>query len=367
MQRRVGPFWRHGRTGWISTQPLSPGPRDYATVGELYDVLATSLEACVAAFGAAEVSVGDPTLQVEAGLSPLPGVVAVTDPANAQQAISTIVTQGEGAGGEQADSHVSRFCRLSEELATMLAADARFEPAWPAATNPVMNPPVHSASERAHISRPQVARWLDIGNAIHTTSLRCLLQGFGKKKRQAKATRLAASFALMRTLVPVGQGLAARPATDDPSGPHTGLTFTPLRTPAWLPQEGAAALAAERLGQLRERALELPPNLVTGETAATWQGVIDLLAAQHAALLALPGLAAVPSSARAQVANAEATSASIAALRTRPMLKLRSKWRSRSSGAAISRCCSRPGVAFTPDIACSMHRGSSRPTPPAPG
>jgi CDGSH-type Zn-finger protein/uncharacterized Fe-S cluster protein YjdI len=271
---------------------LSPGPRDYDTVGELYEVLATSLEACVAAFGAADVFVGDPALQVDAGLAPLPGVVPVTDLASALQAISTIVTQGEGAGSEHADSHFSRFCRLGEELAAMLTADPAFEPAWPAATNPVMNPPVHSSSERVHISKPQVARWLDIGNAIYTTSLRCLLQGFGAHERRAKATWLAASFALMRALVPVGQGLAARPATDDATGPHAGLTFTPLRTLAWLPMEGAAAMVAERLGQLRERALELPLNLVAGETQSPWLGVIDLLAVQQAALLELAGATA---------------------------------------------------------------------------
>jgi CDGSH-type Zn-finger protein/uncharacterized Fe-S cluster protein YjdI len=269
---------------------LSPGPRDYTTVGELYEVLATSLETCVASFGVTELFIGDPALQVDAGLAPLPGVIAVTDLNSALKAISTIVTQGEGAGAEHADSHFSRFCRMGEELATMQADDPSFEPAWPAATNPVMNRPVHSASERVHISHPGVARWLDIGNAIYTTSLRCLLQGFGAKERRAKATWLSASFALMRALMPVGQGLAARPATEQQNGAHAGLTFTPLRTLAWLPEARAAALVAERLGQLRERALALPLNLVAGETASPWLAVIELLAAQQAALLALAGV-----------------------------------------------------------------------------
>ena len=70
-------------------------------------------------------------------------------------------------------------------------------------------------AERVHIDHPQNARWLDIGNALYTTSLRCLLQGFDGRDRAAKATWLSASFALMRMLVPVGQGLAARPATRD--------------------------------------------------------------------------------------------------------------------------------------------------------
>jgi hypothetical protein len=100
----------------------------------------------------------------------------------------------------------------------------------------------------------------------------------------------------MRALVPVGQGLTARPATDNANGPHAGLTFTPLRTLAQLPQDGAAVFVAERLGQLRQRAVELPLELVAGESQATWQGVIDLLAAEQAALLEIAGLATAPAS-----------------------------------------------------------------------
>jgi CDGSH-type Zn-finger protein/uncharacterized Fe-S cluster protein YjdI len=128
---------------------------------------------------------------------------------------------------------------------------------------------------------------------MYTTSLRCLLQGFSEQDRSAKATWLSASFALMRALVPVGEGLAARPASAQTGGPNAGLTFTPLRTLAGLPLHGAAGLVAERLGQLRQRAIELPVTLVAGESASTWQGVIDLLAQQQAALLTLAGVATV--------------------------------------------------------------------------
>ena len=277
---------------------LSPGPRDYATVGELYSVLSQSLEACAAAIGEKALFVGEPARQVDASLAPLTGVIAVVDLASAQQAIATIVTQGEGAGGDIADSHFARFTRIGDELAALLAADPSFEPAWPAATNPVMNPPIHSRDDRVHVAGPRIARWLDIGNALYTTSLRCLVQGFGAHERGAKATWLRASFALMRALVPVGQGLASRPADDRDSRVHAGLTFTPLRTLARLPDDGAAAFVAERLGQLRDRAIALPLELVAGESAATWQDVIDTLSMQQAALLALHDVAVGPPAAK---------------------------------------------------------------------
>lgn len=271
---------------------LSPGPRDYATVGELYETLAQSLQAHAERHGEAALFVGDPRLQLDASLAPLPGVAPVTDLASALAAIRTIVTQGEGAGAEHAESHFMRFCRIADELARLTAADPGFEPAWPAATNPVMNAPIKAEAERVHVDHPVNARWLDIGNALYTTSLRCLLQGFAGTDRRHKGTWLAASFALMRTLAPLGLGLAARPASGQADLPHAGLTFTPLRSLAVLPQDSAAAVVAERLEQLRVRAQELPLTLVAGETHATWQGVIDLLAQQRDSLRALAGQAA---------------------------------------------------------------------------
>jgi CDGSH-type Zn-finger protein/uncharacterized Fe-S cluster protein YjdI len=286
----------------VPAERLSPGPRDYDTVGELYDMLSQSLQACVDDAGEAAVFVGDPRLQVGAALAPLPGVCAITDLASAQQALHTIVTQGEGAGSEQAQSHFSRFSQLADELHAMSAADPHFEPAWPAATNPVMNVAVVAENERVHINHPAVARWLDIGNALYTTSLRCLLQGFADTEPAHKATWLAASFALMRSLVPVGEGLAARPAHADAPLPHAGLTFTPLRTLAVLPAGRAPQVLAERLGQLRERALQLPVVPVAGESASTWSQVITTLAQQQSLLAALGGVGDLVGAAPARVA-----------------------------------------------------------------
>ena len=94
---------------------LSPGPRDYSTVGELYETVAQSLEAFALVHGEAALFIGDPSLQVDTALAPLPGVAAVTDLASALAAVTTIVTQGEGAGGENHDSHFMRFCRIGNE------------------------------------------------------------------------------------------------------------------------------------------------------------------------------------------------------------------------------------------------------------
>ncbi len=297
----------------VPAERLSPGPRDYATVGELYETLAHSLDDCAETLGEAALFIGDPRLQVDGALAPLPGVTAVTDLATARAAIHTIVLQGEGAGAEHANSHFSRFRGMVDELATLTAADPNFEPAHPAATNPVMNAPVQSSSERVHIAEPRLARWVDIGNALYTTSLRCLLQGFVETDRASKATWLSASFALMRSMVPVGEGLAARPAGESPR-PHAGFTFTPLRTLAALPSAAAAGVVAERMGQLRARAQALPVVPVEGEGTSAWTAVVRVLEQQETALRALSGAALAPATAvtAASVAPASVVPASVA-------------------------------------------------------
>jgi CDGSH-type Zn-finger protein/uncharacterized Fe-S cluster protein YjdI len=114
-----------------------------------------------------------------------------------------------------------------------------------------MNPAMGRA-ERVRINHSQNAHWLDIGNALYTTSLRCLLQGFTARDRHAKATWLAASFALT--------------------------------------QDSAAAFVAARLGELKARAQALPITLVAGEVAGTWQQMIDLIEAQRVRLAQWAGI-----------------------------------------------------------------------------
>lgn len=233
-------------------QRLSPGARDYATVGELYESLRAGLASWVQREGEAAVFVGDPALQVDAQLAPLRGLRSVQGWADAQAALDTIVTQGEGAGDEAPDSHFSRFARMADELADQVRADPGFCPAWPVAANPVMNAPIHSAGARVHVNQATAAAWLDLGNALYTASLRCLMQGFASRVREAKAVWLSASFALMREIVPVGQALATQPACEG-AEVHAGLSFTPLRPLGVLPETTAGAVMAERLGEIRAR------------------------------------------------------------------------------------------------------------------
>ena len=279
---------------------LSPGAFDYTTVGQLYNTLASAMRQFVDAHGEAALFIGDPGQQVTASLAPLPGVCTVTGLESALAGLKTIVTQGEGASRGQEDSHFHRFERMKDELCAMLKANPAFEPAWPAATNPVMNRPLRDG--RVHVNSPDIAPWLDIGNALYTTSLRCLMQGFNVKNGHAKRAWLGASYRLMRAVVPVGQGLAARPAQSVEGSPNAGLTFTSLRTLAVLPERAGARFVAERIRELKIRAEALPLKLVEGEYPALWHEVIASLDEVIAALDEVAGAPTVlPTAVRVDV------------------------------------------------------------------
>jgi CDGSH-type Zn-finger protein/uncharacterized Fe-S cluster protein YjdI len=264
---------------------LSPSARDYDTVGDLYAFLQQGLRAFATQHGEDVLFCGNLKRQVSLQHAPLPGVSTVTDLASAERAIQTIVTQGEGAGAESQDSHFCRFRRIHNELVASLESNPSFEPAWPVATNPVMNPPLHAHADRVHINRDGVRNWLDIGNAMYTTALRCLLQGFASAVSTDKSVWLQTSFALMRGLNPVAEGLAARSATANDGAPHAGLTFTMLRTLASLPEDDAPGFVAERLGELIRAAEELPVAPVAGEKAGSWTETIALMRREQARLL----------------------------------------------------------------------------------
>jgi CDGSH-type Zn-finger protein/uncharacterized Fe-S cluster protein YjdI len=67
------------------------------------------------------------------------------------------------------------------------------------------------------------------------------------------------------------------------------LTFTPLRTLARLPDASSARFVAERLDQLRERAVALPLAPVAGESADEWLRMVELIERQASALWQMGG------------------------------------------------------------------------------
>ena len=251
------------------TQPsgrLMPHAQDYGTVGHLYRGIRHGLSVLAHHIGEDRLFCGAPQSQIGQGDVSLPGVIAVTDLASAEQAIETIIEQGEGAPGHSEDSHYSRFLKVRREYGEFVEADPAFDPAFPVAHNPVMRTPLDPA-HRVLIDDLHSARVLDIANALYTHMLRCLVQAYGRGAEDEAGKRLFvdAAIDLMEALNQLGPHLASLPAGPSHPGVNAGVTFTMLRDVARLPPgPSEMRIMAER--DCRDR--PSPPPRLSGGTRA---------------------------------------------------------------------------------------------------
>ncbi len=129
---------------------LMPHAQDYNTVGHLYRGIRHGFEVLAHHLGEEALFCGDPASQLTRSEASLPGLMAVTDLKSADEAIETIIEQGEGAPEHSDDSHYSRFLRVRQEYDTFLREDPTFAPAFPVAHNPVMRRPLDAAPARLY-------------------------------------------------------------------------------------------------------------------------------------------------------------------------------------------------------------------------
>ncbi len=245
------------------TQPkgrLMPHAQDYLTVGHLYRGIRHGFEVLAHHIGEAALFCGDPAGQIGHGDVSLPGLITVTDLKSANEAIETIIEQGEGAPGNSENSHYNRFLNVRREYAGFVAADPAFAPAFPVAHNPVMNRPSDPA-HRVFIDLPEAARVLDLANAVYGHALRCLVQSYGRERGgTAKRQLVDTAIDLMMILAEIGPHLASLPASHAHPGVNAGVTFSMLRDVARLP-EGAneRRIIAERFIDMAKHARTIFP------------------------------------------------------------------------------------------------------------
>jgi hypothetical protein len=176
-------------------------------------------------------------------------VSVITDLPTALQALDVIVEQGEGSPQESEDSHFARFNAIKTEWAELKSSSPAFEPAHPAAHDPVMRCPADPTS-RVWITEPEAVRHLDLANAIYGQVLVLLEEAYAPSVRATdRGAFFQAAMALMHALSLLGRKLARMPASPDHPGVMAGLTFTvPRNLGARGP--GSAELILERLGEL---------------------------------------------------------------------------------------------------------------------
>lgn len=282
---------------------LTPMSVDYATVGDFYRALEEALSALVARTGEAALFCGNPALQLNGASFGLARVVPVKCLKTALAALDSIVAQGEGARGDTLQSHYQRFSAIRAQFQSLLRANARFQPALPAATNPVLRAPPRPEG-RVWIDDPRAAATVDLGNALYQLMLRLLAYAYGRPADESsRGVTLETGIGLMRALAPLGEHATRLPAGPEHPGCHAGLSFTALRDAGTLPA-GAERLFVERLTELTMAAEVLAQE--GGERPARARDELTRLREQARQRWQAAGLlsAAGPSTERARAAPA---------------------------------------------------------------
>jgi CDGSH-type Zn-finger protein/uncharacterized Fe-S cluster protein YjdI len=230
---------------------ITPMPVDYATVGGFYETLANNLAAFVARVGEKEAFCGDRNLQISRQEIDFQGCDPVVCSLTALQAFNAIVTQGEGALQENKDSHFQRFIAIREEFKQLRAINPNFQPAFPAAVNPVLRRPVRP-SGRVWLENEETAATVDIANSAYMLMLRLISHSYLlPRPHPAKALCIDLGLGLMRAVTPLAERAARLPAGPSNPGCNGGMSFIALRESAPLPPGASAGkFFVERLHEL---------------------------------------------------------------------------------------------------------------------
>jgi CDGSH-type Zn-finger protein/uncharacterized Fe-S cluster protein YjdI len=282
---------------------LTPMGIDYDTVGAFYADLGEGLKAFVAKYGEANTFDGERGLQLSEAEVQLAGARPVVCLKSALAAFCAIVEQGEGAPKDSLNSHYQKFLRIRGELRALTAKNPNFDPAFPAATNPVLRRPPRPEG-RVWLEDPEAAATVDLANACYGLMLRLLGYAYnvpGPSSEKSLVVDLA--IALMRAVMPLAERAARLPA--GPSNPHcnAGMSFTALRDAGSLPRGAAARrLFVERSAQLASAAATLAAGGDARVQAAAQQ--LTALSRDAARGFDLTATAAAPSAAQASAAPA---------------------------------------------------------------
>ncbi len=230
--------------------------RQYSTVGHLYRGIEDGFRYLVQKHGEEGLFVGPPGAQIAKSFFGLPQLNPVSDLASAVAAIEGIVEQGEGARGDNENSHYGRFLAMGKEYDQMLIDDPRFCPGRPVAANPYSILP-QDVSDLENVSL------LDDRLSVHIGSLfdgcyELLMQILSRLLMHTEETEkqlaLLASISidLMTDVIgPLGYALTAMPAGGSHPGKNAGPSFRFTRDGTAAPHQTSAwALFVERMNEM---------------------------------------------------------------------------------------------------------------------
>jgi CDGSH-type Zn-finger protein/uncharacterized Fe-S cluster protein YjdI len=230
---------------------VTPMPIDYETVGAFYETLSKNVKDFVARVGEKEAFCGDRNLQLSRKEIDFQGCDPVICSITAIKAFDAIISQGEGASTENADSHYCRFIAIRDELRALREKNPDFQPAFPAAVNPVLRRPVRQGA-RVWLENEETAATVDLANTAYMLMLRLISHSYLlPRPHPAKALCVDLGLGLMRAMTPLAERAARLPAGPKNPDCNGGMSFTALRDAAPLPPGASAGkFFLERLHEL---------------------------------------------------------------------------------------------------------------------
>jgi CDGSH-type Zn-finger protein/uncharacterized Fe-S cluster protein YjdI len=234
------------------TRPrVTPMPIDYDTVGAFYETLAKNVKDFVTRVGEKEAFCGDRNLQLSRKEIDFQGCDPVICSITAVKAFDAIVSQGEGASTENADSHYCHFIAIRDELRALRVKNPDFQPAFPAAVNPVLRRPVRPGA-RVWLENEETAATVDLANTAYMLMLRLISHSYLlPRPHPAKALCVDLGLGLMRAMAPLAEHAARLPAGPLNPNCNGGMSFTALRDAAPLPPGvSAGKFFLERMREL---------------------------------------------------------------------------------------------------------------------
>ncbi|MFT3928488.1 MAG: ferritin-like domain-containing protein [Myxococcales bacterium] len=238
---------------------ITPMAMDYDTVGTFYATLGARLSSLVARVGERSAMCGDPALQLSNAEVELVKCKPVICAKTALAAFEAIVRQGEGAPADATDSHYQRFLGIRSEMAELKAKNPNFSPAFFAAVNPVLRPPMRPEG-RVFIESEEAASVVDVANTGYGMMLRLLAYSY-VVPRPAPEKQLAVDLGvgLMRAFSLLAERAARLPVGPSHPNCNAGVSFTALRDASPFPPGPAAErFFVERLEELAVAAERLP-------------------------------------------------------------------------------------------------------------
>jgi len=266
----------------VCSDLLTPTARDYSSQGHLYHGIAQAIRNLTDELGEENLFVGHGEAQLSSAEFPLPGLFEVSGVETAMKALEEIVSQGEGAPAHREDSHYARFEAIRKEFRALKAARPDFEPAFPAAVNPVLT---EFADEKhsTRVTDPLARKVVDLGNAVYGLMLQTLAQVCAPVPLPSglREGLSDVSGQLMRFTTVIGEAAARMPICPDKPGVNAGLSFALPKSFGQLVQANAAQILSERAAELAAASRTLERQQDLPGVSAGLEDLAKQLSAMH--------------------------------------------------------------------------------------